>query len=1227
MVAAGTSLGARAHPPSHPADAPGNAWFQRTWERTDQPVSDGTVARTWMWGPQAFTAILVEDYDESPNGRRTVQYFDKSRMEITSDPEIEPDSVWYVTNGLLVRELISGRMQVGDNRFVQRAPAAVNVAGDADDPTGPTYATFSELLDAPALADGAPVVQRLSRDGTLTTDNELADYGVTGLYHVQVEGIDHEIASPFWEFMNSSGTVYEDGDYLRDDLFINPYYATGYPITEAYWATVKVAGEYRDVLMQCFERRCLTYTPGNSPGFETEAGNVGQHYYAWRYSQPGGDIVVNEILYWPNDGDQAWIELYNASDGPVDLTGWVVTNADTSRSAVLPDWIIPKGTFLRVAFGEGDNPSSFRDGATWYTGSNTRFFDVASDGVAIYHAGGPVGSPRDAAPRVTDASTIVDYVAWSYGISAPEGGAADDAIGAGIWMPDTYVPAQPRLGPARVHIVAQGEPLGRDDEQTDTNSPSDWAALGGEDSFWSTPGEANTSEGAFDSPSDDLPEADSDASWTIMAFFDGRDPALYRDFVAELNRMEDIGSSGAVNVVVQLVWYDDDGDLTGGRWYIEDDDQRALVTSPMDPLDDARHDLDPGDPDALAEFIEWAEDEYPAENHALVLGGHGRGWKALFPVGPQDDFLTMAELEDALSALGGPFDVLHLDAPLMAEVEVGYQIANRADMLVASQEIVWGAFPWGTFLDDLNDDDDMGAGEFADTLAQNQAALYDGWGFGDYTIASIDLDALANTLLPTLDGVALALHSDLEDYRDHDDRSDNAQLRLKHAVQEAAEDYADSNFKDLGDLADRIRDLSLSAALPADALLDLLLDDDVVRWSGHGDDHPASHGLSIYWPHDQDIPDPTPKTPGPGGERSAAPYDDPLFDPAEGDTHLYAHDADILIPDLRDSDHPMRDDPDFRFPDDSAWDEFLQHYYKPVADACVVFADGCVGQLDAPVGAVLQLNGEGSSDSDGPEGPSNDEPAHTTTGSTHYYWDFDSERDHLGGAPLYQEGVLYGDCDDEDCDRDAVDEPDDDLDAVGPTVEFTCEETGAFTIRLVVWDEHHDLPRHAHEDTSHNEGRHWLHFNVDDDTVVVRCFDDARKISEPDIVMPGDEFTYTITLPGSPKLDDAAQGFIHDQLPDSIELAGDGNIECSGGSNSGCGYDDDSRTVFWAGDLESGELATLRFTVQLVASDQYPDEVRNCASTNDGADDGSVCATTTVENPAGSLPPEATRRG
>lgn len=80
---------------------------------------------------------------------------------------------------------------------------------------------------------------------------------------------------------------------VEDMLFINPFYATGYPITEAYWASVMVGGTERDVLWQCFERRCLTYTPGNPEGFLVEAGNVGQHYYRWRHgdAQPQTENV------------------------------------------------------------------------------------------------------------------------------------------------------------------------------------------------------------------------------------------------------------------------------------------------------------------------------------------------------------------------------------------------------------------------------------------------------------------------------------------------------------------------------------------------------------------------------------------------------------------------------------------------------------------------------------------------------------------------------------------------------------------------------------------------------------------------------------------------------------------------------------------------------------------------------------------------------------------------
>jgi hypothetical protein len=266
---------------AHDASDFANPAFQRVWERTDEPVESGAVSRTWMWGP-ALTGGEHERYDQSPDGMRLVQYFDKSRMEITH-PDAVDDGVWYVTNGLLVRELITGQQQAGDAQFVPMAPAQVNVAGDPDGTTGPTYAALGQLLDAAPAADDATLTQRVDSAGHVSDDPALASMGVTAAEHVQVPNHDHQVASVYWTFMNSSGVVYENGANTNAALFQNPFYATGYPVTEAYWATVPVGGTAKTVLLQCFERRCLTYTPDNPAGWQVEAGNVGQHYHTWRY--------------------------------------------------------------------------------------------------------------------------------------------------------------------------------------------------------------------------------------------------------------------------------------------------------------------------------------------------------------------------------------------------------------------------------------------------------------------------------------------------------------------------------------------------------------------------------------------------------------------------------------------------------------------------------------------------------------------------------------------------------------------------------------------------------------------------------------------------------------------------------------------------------------------------------------------------------------------------------
>jgi hypothetical protein len=281
-------VGAAILPALATANEPANDAFQRTWERTDRPVSELIVSRTWIWGPEAFTPGVMEPYAEASGGERLVQYYDKSRMELTTDITADPNSVWYVVNGLLATEMITGRLQLGDNTFEQHAPAEINIAGDPEDANAPTYATFNGLMDMQTFELNSIIGATVDRQGVIDQNPALLDYGVTA--QVYVAETDHTVASVFWNFMTSEGTIYENGVLTWGALFQDAFFATGLPITEAYWTTVLVGGELRDVLVQAFERRIMTYTPANDPAWRVEAGNVGRHYHEWRYEMIEGQV-------------------------------------------------------------------------------------------------------------------------------------------------------------------------------------------------------------------------------------------------------------------------------------------------------------------------------------------------------------------------------------------------------------------------------------------------------------------------------------------------------------------------------------------------------------------------------------------------------------------------------------------------------------------------------------------------------------------------------------------------------------------------------------------------------------------------------------------------------------------------------------------------------------------------------------------------------------------------
>ncbi|MEN6335319.1 MAG: clostripain-related cysteine peptidase [Phycisphaerales bacterium] len=204
--------------------------------------------------------------------------------------------------------------------------------------------------------------------------------------------------------------------------------------------------------------------------------------------------------------------------------------------------------------------------------------------------------------------------------------------------------------------------------------------------------------------------------WTVMVFLNAANN-LEAAGIDDLNEMEKIGSTREVNVVVELARYHSTlksppvsdeyfanplaehhpvfyYGLENGpgicRYYVLQDDDDVLVRS---VLKDRSSQTDAGRPESLVEFAKWAIERYPAERYALVIWNHGAGWAGVSYDDNTEHRMDLPDLRTAMEQIcaslgeGRHIDVLDFDACLMATLEVGYELKDTVDYLVASQEV------------------------------------------------------------------------------------------------------------------------------------------------------------------------------------------------------------------------------------------------------------------------------------------------------------------------------------------------------------------------------------------------------------------------------------------------------------------------------------------------------------------------------------------------------------
>ncbi|WP_445487866.1 clostripain-related cysteine peptidase [Rhodopseudomonas sp. RCAM05734] len=301
------------------------------------------------------------------------------------------------------------------------------------------------------------------------------------------------------------------------------------------------------------------------------------------------------------------------------------------------------------------------------------------------------------------------------------------------------------------------------------------------------------------------------AKWTFMVYMAANNDLS--DFASSnLDDMRKVGSNDDVKVVVFVKQQGAPGTPTNAR--------RIQIGKKGQP--DVLENLgsvDSGHPQTVIDFIRWGVQTAPAARYAVILWSHGSGWspddmdqlykKVQFnaaaltrgeakvlansslgrvffsttlatvlaaptsharavladdETGHSLDTLELGSvLSSATSAMGHRIDLLGMDACLMNDLEVAYQVANDVGVIVGSEELEPGAgWSYDSILSFLVNDADAHATDLAKTIVSSYISRHGGspelW---PVTQSALKSDELGN-FADTLDALVAALRPQLQ---------------------------------------------------------------------------------------------------------------------------------------------------------------------------------------------------------------------------------------------------------------------------------------------------------------------------------------------------------------------------------------------------------------------------------------------------------------------------------
>lgn len=185
--------------------------------------------------------------------------------------------------------------------------------------------------------------------------------------------------------------------------------------------------------------------------------------------------------------------------------------------------------------------------------------------------------------------------------------------------------------------------------------------------------------------------------WTIMVYLAG-DNNLSEDMISTLNGLKSAMSALNCDDKINVVAVYDSGyptvSTTHYKFTRESSNQpleKSLIKYVHPQADMV--DRPPPEKNYIIDFVRWSVTNFEAENYALILSGHSDGiiGRTLFKDDNPSENLNLGLLTYILEKCqtrhmnGKKFSLLGFDSCLMNMTEVGYQLRNYADVIVASQ--------------------------------------------------------------------------------------------------------------------------------------------------------------------------------------------------------------------------------------------------------------------------------------------------------------------------------------------------------------------------------------------------------------------------------------------------------------------------------------------------------------------------------------------------------------